>query len=125
MVRALLASFGRVASLPIGSPRGSRYARSEAADGGGRDTDLVERSIAVLEEYLRRTAGVSRRNGADSRSDRSQITHAPAQSQKNGHQGNGHDGETGSLLMSEAEAFEVLGLALARRNWRSTNCIGV
>jgi hypothetical protein len=92
------------------SPRGSGYAKSEAADGGGRDTDLVERSIAVLEEYLRRTARISGRNGAEARSDRSQITHAPAQSQGNGHQGNGHDGAAGSLLMSEAEAFEVLGL---------------
>jgi hypothetical protein len=92
------------------SPRGSRYARSEAADGGGRDTDLVERSIAVLEEYLHRKANVSRRNGTDTRYDRSQISHAPAQSQENGHQGNGHDGEAGSLVMSKAEAFEVLGL---------------
>ena len=92
------------------SPRGSRYARSEAADGVGRDTDLVERSIAVLGEYLRRTARVSGRNGVERRSDRSQISHAPAQSQENGHQGNGHDGEAGSLVMSEAEAFEVLGL---------------
>jgi hypothetical protein len=87
------------------SPRGSRYARSDAADGVGRDTDLVERSIAVLEEYLRRTARVSGRNGVETRSDRSQISHAPAQSQ-----GNGHDAEAGSLVMSEAEAFEVLGL---------------
>jgi hypothetical protein len=87
------------------SPRGSRYARSEGADGVGGDTDLVERSIAVLEEYLRRTARVSGRNGVERRSDRSQISHTPAQGQ-----GNGHDGEAGSLVMSEAEAFEVLGL---------------
>jgi DnaJ domain len=97
------------------SPGGSRYATSEAADGVGRDTDLVERSIAVLEEYLRSTARVSGRNGMETRSDRSQITHAPAQSQENGHQenghqGNGHDGGAGSLLMAQAEAFEVLGL---------------
>jgi hypothetical protein len=94
--------------VPDWSPRAPGYARSETADGVGRDADLVERSIAVLEEYLRRTARVSPRNGMDSRSDRPPISHAPAQTS-----GNGHDGEASSVLMSEAEAFEVLGLGSA------------
>jgi hypothetical protein len=81
----------------------------------GDETELVRRSIAVLEEYLRRTAGISEPNGADVNRGRSQISHARARGNGNGHDAERrdhefHDGETDSRSMSEAEALEVLGL---------------
>ena len=75
------------------SPRGSGYAKSEAADGGGRDTDLVERSIAVLEEYLRRTANFPRRNGAETRSDRRKSLMLPRKAKETGIRATGTMGQ--------------------------------
>jgi hypothetical protein len=77
----------------------------EPADGGGFDTELVQRSIAVLEEYLRRTADFSKRDKTQARTERAQIADTRAQAD-----GNGRHDEPRSSLMSEAEALEVLGL---------------
>jgi hypothetical protein len=97
------------------SPVAGHTERAPAGD----ETELVRRSIAVLEEYLRRTAGISAPNGADVNRGRSQISHARSRGNGNGN-GNGHgaerrdhefhDSETDSRSMSEAEALEVLGL---------------
>jgi hypothetical protein len=93
---------------------------SQAAGHVGRahtdiDTELVQRSIAVLEEYLRRTAGISEANGANPRGGRSQISYVRPQGDGNGHDAESrdrkfHDGEHDFRSMSEAEALEVLGL---------------
>ena len=48
------------------------------------DTELVQRSIAVLEEYLRRTAGISEPQGK-LRGGRSQISRARSRGNGNGH----------------------------------------
>jgi hypothetical protein len=58
---------------------------------------LVQRSILVLEEYLRLTAGVSKRNGKD-------VHAVEAES------GNGRSLDRASAPMSRAEALEILGL---------------
>jgi hypothetical protein len=76
-------------SAPATGYSGSHAAYSEA--------DTVQRAIAVLEEYLRRTGS----NGAHLRVDQAPIRRA---------QGNGHDDEHRSPPMSEAEALQVLGL---------------
>jgi hypothetical protein len=78
------------------------------------DTELVQRSIAVLEEYLQRTAGISEPHGK-LRGGRSQISHARSRGNGNGHDAESrdrefHDGESDARSMSEAEALEVLGL---------------
>jgi hypothetical protein len=77
------------------------------------DTELVQRSITVLEEYLRRNAGISAY--ANLRGGRSQISHARSRGNGNGHDAENrdrgfHDGEPDARSMSEAEALEVLGL---------------
>lgn len=81
----------------------------------GDETELVQRSIAVLEEYLRHAAAISERSGTGVNRGRSQISHARSRGNGNGHDAEGrdrefHDGETDSRSMSEAEALEVLGL---------------
>jgi hypothetical protein len=73
-----------------------------------------KRSIAVLEEYLRRTAGISEPHGK-LRGGRSRISHARSRGNGNGHDAESrdrefHDGERDARSMSEAEALEVLGL---------------
>jgi hypothetical protein len=69
------------------------------------DPELVRRSIAVLEEYLRHTTGISKSNGTDGRAVRAQ----PAGSGQS-HNGNGHDRDGAPGPMSEAEALDILGL---------------
>ncbi len=64
-------------------------------DDGLADPDLVRRSAAILEEYLSRTAGPSRRNGLDLEA-------------ASGHSSNGE--AFGVRLMSPEEALAVLGL---------------
>lgn len=91
------------------------------------DTELVQRSIAVLEEYLRGTAGISESNGANLQGGRSQISHARPQSNGNGHDAERrdrefHDSELGCGSMSEAEALEVLGLEPGATESDITEC---
>jgi hypothetical protein len=73
------------------------YATGPAAD---YDSEMVQRSIAVLEEYLRRTAGLA--DGAEPNS-RAQISHG-------GGRRDGRNAELDTRSMSEAEALEVLGI---------------
>jgi hypothetical protein len=91
--------------VPDWSPPAARGTGWEPTGSTGADAELVHRSIAVLEEHLRRTAGVSDRKGSDLRANGSQISNATWQGN-----GNGRHGEP--LLMSEAEALEVLGLGV-------------
>jgi hypothetical protein len=91
---------------PDFSPPAAGHAAAETAS---YDTELVRRSIAVLEEFLRRTAGIAGSNGMDSRSRPSQISYH-VQGGRNGHDGEHRDQELGAPFMSEAEALAVLGL---------------
>lgn len=68
-----------------------------------REAEIVQRAIAVLEDYLQRT--VTRPNGAYLRDARSPPARDPSQSG-----GNGHDAGDDAAPMSEAEALQVLGL---------------
>ena len=69
----------------------------EPPDAPSYEAEMVQRSIAVLEDYLRRTTG---------------ACESPPQITDGGSQGdtNGPHRERPSPLMSEAEALEVLGL---------------
>jgi hypothetical protein len=91
--------------VPDWSPPATGCRGWDSADAVAPDSELVQRSIAVLEEYLRRTAGIAKRDRAHGRAERAQIsdTRAPGDA-------NGHHGEARSSLMSETEALEVLGL---------------
>ena len=66
---------------------------------------MVQRSIAVLEDYLRRTTGAGEQDASDLRARPSQITDGRSEVDTHG----AHRGLP-SPLMSEAEALEVLGL---------------
>jgi hypothetical protein len=92
--------------VPDLSAPATGHDRWEATEGVGPDTELVSRSIAVLEEYLRRTADFSKRSKTQLRADRAQISDTRSQDDENGHHAEGR-----SSLMSEAEALEVLGLS--------------
>jgi hypothetical protein len=62
------------------------------------DRELVERSIAVLEEFLRQGAAPALSGGANLRT-------------ANGHsRSNGHDEDAAAETMSQEEALEILGL---------------
>src|SRR5262245_14061101 len=90
--------------VPDWSPPAARATGREPSDGTGADAEMVHRAIAVLEEYLRRTAGFSDSKGPNLRANGSQISNATRQ-------GNGNGAHSEAPLMSEAEALEVLGLA--------------
>jgi hypothetical protein len=98
--------------VPDRSPPARRSMDAEPADGAGGDDQLVLRSIAVLEEYLRRRTGASGQDGSDFRARSSQIPDARRQGAANGSQGgaNGSHRQVTSTVMSEPEALEVLGL---------------
>ena len=92
---------------------GSPAARRNDGDGAGPDAELVRRSIAVLEDYLLRTAAIAASNEA--RGGRSQISHARAYRNGDGDNGGGgeteyRDGQLDPPSMSEAEALAVLGI---------------
>jgi hypothetical protein len=70
------------------------------------DRALVERSIAVLEEYLRRSAGLPKPDGTALRADGTSRSN-----------GNGHDGARSPASMSPTEALEILGLAAGASEW--------
>jgi hypothetical protein len=69
----------------------------------GREAEIVQRAITVLEDYLRRT--VAQSNGAYLRDARPPLARGPSPGGGNGHD-TGHDASP----MSEAEALQVLGL---------------
>jgi hypothetical protein len=73
-------------------------------DGGVDDPELVRRSVAVLEEYLRRSDGLSE----DAARPRSIGVQRFGQALSLGHNGNAVD--RGGGPMSKAEAFAILGL---------------
>jgi hypothetical protein len=98
-------------------PKGA--AATHSYDMEPTDPELVRRSIAVLEEYLRRTTGISKSNGTDGRAVRAQ----PAGSGQS-HNGNGHDRDGAPGPMSEAEALDILGLGPDAATRRSTTRIG-
>jgi hypothetical protein len=96
--RALRRMFPRRLYADWGEPANGYAERPTAAN----DTEMIKRSIAVLEEYLRRTARMSNAERAEQHS-RAQISHAADRR-------NGGAAEFGTRTMSEAEALEVLGL---------------
>jgi hypothetical protein len=82
-------------------PKGAVAAGFKDADIA--NPEMVQRSITVLEEYLRHTTGIPRPSETNGRG-------VEARRQGNGHGqgGNGHDPL--STAMSDAEALEILGL---------------
>jgi len=91
--------------VPDWSPPAEAGHKESSVDFAALDRDLVERSIFVLEEYLRRTAAASKRNGKDMPAIGTQPNDADRR------QSNGHGLDHGVATMSRAEALEVLGLA--------------
>src|SRR5262245_61434206 len=93
---------------------GSPSAAHHESEGAGPEADLVRRSIAVLEDYLRRTAGIAAPDGAYLNGNRSQISHARAHRNGGSHNAGGQNRELrgDQPSMSEAEALEVLGIGL-------------
>jgi hypothetical protein len=85
-------------------PDGSRLGGSEPAD-APPDAEMVQRSIAVLEDYLRCTTGAFEHDASHVRASPSQITDGRSQ----GDTDRDHR-EPPPPLMSEAEALEVLDL---------------
>ena len=67
------------------------------------DPELVHRSIAVLEEYLRCTTGIPKPDKTNG-----QVREAPGHG--NDPNGNGRDRDPVPAVMSEAEALGILGL---------------
>jgi hypothetical protein len=92
-----LARLGSRRLRPDWSPAAGADTSNRSADVALPDAELVQRSILVLEEYLRLTAGVSKRNGKD-------VHAVEAES------GNGRSLDRASAPMSRAEALEILGL---------------
>jgi hypothetical protein len=91
---------------------GSPSAAHNGSEATGPDAELVRRSIAVLENHLRRTAGIAGPDGAHLNGNRSQISHARAHRNGGSHNADGQNRElrNGPPSMSEAEALEVLGI---------------
>jgi hypothetical protein len=87
-------------SWPTEQPahRGSAHAAS-------REAEMVQRSIAVLEEYLRRTTGPFGQDASDFRAGDPLISDGRRQGGTNGSRR-----ELTPPLLSETEAWEVLGL---------------
>jgi hypothetical protein len=74
------------------------------------DRELVERSIAVLEDYLRQSAGLPKPGGTTGRTEA--ITRA---------NGSDRDRAPSPQAMSQTEALEVLGLAAGATEWDITD----
>ncbi|HSR77727.1 MAG TPA: DnaJ domain-containing protein [Xanthobacteraceae bacterium] len=89
--------------VPDWSPPKGTAAASGRADIS--DPELVQRSIAVLEEYLRCTTGIPKPDKTNG-----QAMEAPGHGSGHGHTGNGRDRDPVPAVMSEAEAFDILGL---------------
>jgi hypothetical protein len=84
-------------------PKGAGAAGFRPAD--ITDPELVQRSIAVLEEYLRRTTGIPKPSETNG-----QAVEVPRQGNGHGYNGNGRDREPVPAAMPEAEALDILGL---------------
>jgi hypothetical protein len=82
-----------------------RAADWKGAGAGPSEAEMVQRSIAVLEEYLSRMTGDLGQDAPDFRTNNSQIPNGRRQGDANGARR-----ELTSPLMSESEALEVLGL---------------
>jgi hypothetical protein len=82
-----------------------RAAGWKTADAGPSEAEMVQRSIAVLEEYLSRTTGALAQDAPDFRTNDSQIPNGRWQGDPSAARR-----ELTSTLMSESEALEVLGL---------------
>jgi hypothetical protein len=82
-------------------PKGAGAAGFKDADIA--DPDLVQRSITVLEAYLRHTTGIPGPSETNGRG-------VEARRQDNGHRHNGNGRDPVPTVMSEAEALEILGL---------------
>jgi hypothetical protein len=95
--RALARLLPRRLVLDESGATGHTFAQS-SEDEFAADRDLVERSIAVLEEYLHRSAGLPKPADTGLRAG---AAHG---------NGNGHDRALGSPAMSPSEALEILGL---------------
>ena len=91
--------------VPDWSPPKSASATGFEHAGIG-DPELVQRSITVLEEYLRRTTGISKPNEMNG-----QALEAPRHGNGHSHNGNGRDRDPTPAAMSEAEALDILGLS--------------
>jgi hypothetical protein len=87
--------------VPDWSPPKGTAAASGRADFS--DPELVQRSIAVLEEYLRCTTGIAKPSETNEHA-------VEARRHASGHNGNGRDREPVPAAMSEAEALDILGL---------------
>ena len=101
-----------VAAEP-GGP-GKRAEHKGPTDAAANEAEMVQRAIAVLEEYLRRKTGVAEQ-APDARATPSRITDGRSEGAREGRrQGNG-DGAHLELPspppLSEGEALAVLGLA--------------
>jgi hypothetical protein len=101
--RLLRQPFRLVDPMPDRGPHAAATAEFAFGDRVGADRALIERSAAVLEEYLRQTGAFASHNGAS------------LQTVGDGHangssRGNGHDREAADDAMSEKEALEILGL---------------
>ena len=107
--RLLRQPFRLVDPAPERNPPATETAEFVFERGLAADRALIERSAAVLEEYLRRTGVFASSNGAS------------LQTIGDGHAngsagGNGHDQEAAAGAMSEKEALEILGLEEAARD---------
>lgn len=91
---------------------GSPSAAHNGSEATGPEAELVRRSIAVLEDYLRRTAEIAAPDSAHLNGNRSQISHARAHRNGSSHNAGGQNRELRNdrPSMSEAEALEVLGI---------------
>ena len=95
----------------FGSPSAARNGGEAAVP----DAELVRRSIAVLEDYLRRTVGTAAPDSKHLHGDRSQISGARAHRNGGSQDVEGRErefrgGKHDPPSMSEAEALEVLGV---------------
>jgi len=100
-----LAMLGPRRLRPDWSPAAGADTSSRSADVTMPNAELVQRSIFVLEEYLRHTAGVPKRNGKDV-----PVIGAQSQDAERAPQGNGHGSDQAHAPMTRAEALEILGL---------------
>lgn len=110
----MLARLGPRRLVPDWSPPAPAPERSASgSDAATADPELIQRSIAVLEEYLQRTAGIPKHNGSDA-----PTTAARPTDGRTHHNGNGHDRDRTAAPLSEAEALEILGLGADATDWQ-------
>ena len=101
---------------PVAADRGGPGGRADHedfTDAAANEAEMVQRAIAVLEEYLRRKTGVAE-EAPDARATPSQIAdRRPKDATEGRRQGNGESArlELQAPVLSESEALTVLGLA--------------